>query len=147
MKRGHDEGGGEQEAAHDPDHHGEHPEVPGGDVDAAPGRLPLPQPPDVGRADPALAAARLTDDGDVRAVHLRRPVDQERTAITVREPRARLHWWLVVDGEVPPSPATRQLGSHLAVELFFSFDLHSMDGRTDGERGHPAIPVPYELRV
>lgn len=61
VQRGHGEGGGKQDAAHDPDDGSEHPEVPRRDADAAPRAvllLPLllprraAQPPDVGGADP-----------------------------------------------------------------------------------------------
>lgn len=98
VERGHGEGGGEKEAAHEGDDGREHPEVPGRDADgphAGPRGvllLPLPQPADVGRAHPpgsglpAPAALhrccqRRTSGGGRRStLHLSAPRCSIRTA-------------------------------------------------------------------
>jgi len=85
VERGHGEGGGEQDAAHEADDGREHPEVPGRDADAdadahAGGPrgmlLPRPQPADVGRAHPPGLPAprrriRTAGGGGRRTLHFR----------------------------------------------------------------------------
>lgn len=138
MDRRHHEGGSEQEAAHGPDDHREHPEVPRSD--AAP-HLPLPrrapQPPDVGGSDPPLAAqalrrcrAHLTDAA--RTIHIFRCPIKEAP---LHEPWMLLHWSLASCTEEQAKLACHrgqpQLNQHgnnpiwyyLAVELFSSLPL------------------------
>lgn len=108
MNRGHEEGGGEQEAAQEPDHHGEHPEVPRRDAGDAPRLALLPRPPDVGRADPRLAGRA---DDNARGIHFP-PLDQESAAVREAPATRRFFFYIPLGASLSwratSAPPTRQ---------------------------------------